>query len=273
MAFVPFVAVSTQAAGLRKCGLCAWRGERSVIGKWSSFRGETLPLHLPPRQSRKSWDVEQFRVVPTALLSGGGFLGVGTSEVVVILLVGWLLLGPEKLFALAKDTGKILGELRRTADKAKEQFNEAVELDLLEAEMRNNKNMKTSEASENGVGSPNEAYKDDGEPEPLKTAELVNELSSPGSQTMQAIGLEEKSEEGVRSDEVVSTAFLDQLKRVADPEQSSPSEIPDLEIGEEEEVKRLEKQYLEAKQRLERRKIEEQDRPEQNENKSVVGER
>ena len=41
---------------------------------------------------------------------GGGFLGVGAPEMVVIGAVAWALLGPKELYKLAKQAGEFLGE-------------------------------------------------------------------------------------------------------------------------------------------------------------------
>jgi len=57
---------------------------------------------------------------------GGGFLGVGPAEVFVIVAVGWLVLGPQRLFAVARDAGKVLGQVRKTADDAKNSFSDAL---------------------------------------------------------------------------------------------------------------------------------------------------
>ncbi|GAB0495648.1 hypothetical protein MMPV_006952 [Pyropia vietnamensis] len=62
---------------------------------------------------------------------GGGFLGVGPAEIFVIGVVGWLVLGPQRLYQVARDSGKVLGQLRKTADDAKGSFTEALEMDSL----------------------------------------------------------------------------------------------------------------------------------------------
>ena len=59
----------------------------------------------------------------------GGFLGVGTSEVIVIGAVAWLVLGPKRLYQLAKDIGKISGEIKSVAEEAKQSFQQAVEVE------------------------------------------------------------------------------------------------------------------------------------------------
>ncbi len=42
------------------------------------------------------------------------FMGMGMFEMAVILLIGFLALGPNKSIELAKTTGKLVGDLRRT---------------------------------------------------------------------------------------------------------------------------------------------------------------
>lgn len=261
MAFVSSGPISTGNLHYNTGRLCAWRGDQRLIGKWSLFKGKSV---LRRSSVRISWEEKRTRTTPIALLGGGGFLGVGSSEVLVILLVGWLLLGPEKLFSLAKDTGKVLGELRRTANKAKEQFDEAIELDLMSAEVKQKQD--ASLPSGGAIVSETGKAEDNGVTEELQTSELVEELSVPRSPSEEEVVAQQDAEAD-------KGAFLDQLKRVADPNQTAPGEIPDLEVDEEEEVRRLEQEYLEARERLERRKLGKEDAQGQTENKSVVGER
>ncbi len=42
------------------------------------------------------------------------FMGMGMFEMAVILLIGFLALGPNKSIGVAKTTGKLVGDLRRT---------------------------------------------------------------------------------------------------------------------------------------------------------------
>lgn len=261
MAFVSSGPVSAATLHFHTCRVCAWRGDQSLIGRWSLFRGESVSRRLSVRISQEE---KRTRTTPTALLGGGGFLGVGSSELVVILLVGWLLLGPEKLFSLAKDTGKVLGELRRTANQAKEQFDEALELDLLASEMKQTQD--TSLPPGDAIVSEMDKVKDNGASEELQTSELVEELSVPRSPSEPEVIAKQDAE-------VDNSAFLDQLQRVADPNQIAPGEVPDLEVDEEEELRKLEQQYLEARERLARRKLGKEDAQGQSENKSVIGER
>ena len=48
----------------------------------------------------------------------GGVLGVGTPEVLVIAAVGYFLLGPEELYRLSKEIGKIVGQAREYVTKS-----------------------------------------------------------------------------------------------------------------------------------------------------------
>ena len=45
------------------------------------------------------------------------FLGMGTPEILVVLLIAFLLLGPERMINAAKTLGKYAGEMRRMASE------------------------------------------------------------------------------------------------------------------------------------------------------------
>ena len=48
--------------------------------------------------------------------------GVGPEELMLILIVALLVLGPERLPRMARDVGRVVGELRRTSDEFREEF-------------------------------------------------------------------------------------------------------------------------------------------------------
>lgn len=48
--------------------------------------------------------------------------GIGTGELLVILVIALLVLGPERMPKLARDVGRTLGDLRRTSDELREEF-------------------------------------------------------------------------------------------------------------------------------------------------------
>jgi Tat protein translocase TatB subunit len=52
--------------------------------------------------------------------------GIGLPEIIVILIVALLVVGPSKLPELAKSLGKALNEFRRMADEVKETLEEEV---------------------------------------------------------------------------------------------------------------------------------------------------
>lgn len=192
------------------------------------------------------------------MFSGGGFLGVGASEVIVIVAVGWVLLGPEKLFSLAKDSGKVLGQLRRTADEAKETFSEALDLDKLADEARA---ISTEfESASKGKAVPKERESEsNGLSDAIPDVEVEEErpeakstIKTTASPDMSATETELSS---IESQVGTSATFLEQLRRVSDPDQVAPSEVPDLSVDVDElEVERMEREYMEAKQKLEERR-------------------
>jgi Tat protein translocase TatB subunit len=51
--------------------------------------------------------------------------GVGPEELMLVLIVALLVLGPERLPRMARDLGRIVGELRRTSDEFREEFLQA----------------------------------------------------------------------------------------------------------------------------------------------------
>jgi Tat protein translocase TatB subunit len=54
--------------------------------------------------------------------------GVGPEELMLVLIVALLVLGPERLPKVARDVGRIVGELRRTSDEFREEFLQADKL-------------------------------------------------------------------------------------------------------------------------------------------------
>ena len=51
--------------------------------------------------------------------------GIGPEELVLVLIVALLVLGPERLPRVARDVGRVVGELRRTSDEFREEFLQA----------------------------------------------------------------------------------------------------------------------------------------------------
>ena len=191
-----------------------------------------------------------------AILGGGGILGVGPWEVAVIFAVGWFLLGPEKLFELSKDVGRVIGQLRRSANEARESLSEAFEADIHAIKEREGRLGRvqgplTLEETMSGLDTEQRyngmADADHGE---LEVETLKEEESK--------IRLGNVSDaQQVDGAEATRRNFLDQLRRVSDENQTAPhemSELTDLDMNEELEVARLEREYLTAKERLARKR-------------------
>lgn len=74
----------------------------------------------------------------TALLGpSGGFFGVGSSEVLVIGVVAYFILGPKRLYQLARDIGRISAEFKNVTEEARLTFQKAVDTDVNEKKRRN----------------------------------------------------------------------------------------------------------------------------------------
>ncbi len=52
-------------------------------------------------------------------------LGIGAEELLLVLIVALLILGPERLPRVARDVGRVVGDLRRTSDEFREEFMQA----------------------------------------------------------------------------------------------------------------------------------------------------
>ncbi|MBI2324619.1 MAG: twin-arginine translocase subunit TatB [Chloroflexi bacterium] len=48
--------------------------------------------------------------------------GIGTGELLLLLVIALLVLGPERMPKLARDLGKTVGDLRRTSDELRNEF-------------------------------------------------------------------------------------------------------------------------------------------------------
>ena len=71
------------------------------------------------------------------------FLGMGMTELAVIFLVAFLALGPAKSIEMARATGKVLGDLRRT-------FNEVMAATTLDSDDLNVSDSNPSDSNPSG---------------------------------------------------------------------------------------------------------------------------
>jgi Tat protein translocase TatB subunit len=108
--------------------------QQKLIGS-KFFFGKNLKLNFNKITNKKIF-VKKSKNVSKRWVAvfgpGGGFLGVGTSELIVIGAVAWLVLGPKRLLQLARDIGKISGEIKNVADEARQTFQQAIDVENLE---------------------------------------------------------------------------------------------------------------------------------------------
>jgi Tat protein translocase TatB subunit len=48
--------------------------------------------------------------------------GIGPEELVLLLIIALIVLGPERMPKVARDLGRVVGDLRRTSDQLREEF-------------------------------------------------------------------------------------------------------------------------------------------------------
>src|SRR5207245_8605919 len=48
--------------------------------------------------------------------------GIGTGELLLLLVIALIVLGPERMPKVARDLGRMVGDLRRTSDELREEF-------------------------------------------------------------------------------------------------------------------------------------------------------
>lgn len=247
-AFVTFHPYKCSPSPLRDLRACPWQGERCFRAHTSLFLG----TRLTRRCNHANFDTSlRIRQVPSAMFSGGGILGVGPSEIIVIVAVGWLLLGPQKLYALAKDTGRLFGELSRTAAEARDSFTEAIETDMMASEA---KGKISSEEDPNKELDGKEEKGENESKHALKDADKRN--NDVAEHSGRTVASDSEAISGTSVNPGVSQEFLDQLKRVSDPNQAASPDVSDLSAGEDEqkEFERLEREYFAAKRRMQGRK-------------------
>jgi Sec-independent protein translocase protein TatA len=58
------------------------------------------------------------------------FLGIGTGELIVILAITALVVGPEKMVKLARDAGRLLAKLRQETEGIRGEFADALDVDV-----------------------------------------------------------------------------------------------------------------------------------------------
>ena len=102
--FSPLVALAAVVAAAARCAAFGSPpGRRVVTPRARGGLDRGLPRSVVRQRRGPS---------TTMFLSQGGILGVGTPEVIVIACVGYFLLGPEELYKLSKEIGKLVAQVR-----------------------------------------------------------------------------------------------------------------------------------------------------------------
>ncbi len=80
--------------------------------------------------------------------------GIGMTELLVILVIGLLVIGPKKLPELARSLGKGLAEFRRASTEIRREFLDVAEQTRIDpptdGELPDDEDAKTSESTPNG---------------------------------------------------------------------------------------------------------------------------
>jgi len=118
-----------------------------------SFFGKQLKFNLKLNLNKKILPKKRTSLTKKWMAvfgPGGGFFGVGTSELIVIGAVAWLVLGPKRLYQLARDIGKISGEIKNVADEARQTFQQAIDIESLDSGSQLSKTPLDSESRSTG---------------------------------------------------------------------------------------------------------------------------
>jgi len=59
-----------------------------------------------------------------------GFMGIGTGELIVILAITALVVGPDKMVKWARDAGRLIAKLRQETESIRGEFAEALDVDV-----------------------------------------------------------------------------------------------------------------------------------------------
>ena len=108
-------------------GACEFTTSLRILNKKTCI-SQKINRNIFPNKNKNK---KNFFFELKALLGpSGGFFGVGSSEVLVIGAVAWLVLGPKRLYQLARDIGKISAEFKNVTEEARVTFQKAVNTDI-----------------------------------------------------------------------------------------------------------------------------------------------
>lgn len=180
------------------------------------------------------------------------FMGIGTGELIVILIIGVLVVGPEKMVELASKLGRLFGRLRQMTDGATHEFRDALAIDEIQDVIKG----VTDEVKDIGLevkGTANDVatigtdaqgavqdFKQVAEgksippPKPVTTGTIpqaVLDIMGPATQTGAAIGLSAsdflpRAQEQV--DASIEPVVVQETKVAVDEQDEEPIELDDV---------------------------------------------
>ena len=92
-----------------------------------------------------------------------GFFGIGTGEILIILVIALIIVGPHKLPELAKMLGKGFTEFKRAADDLKDSVNAEIHIEKERQKLIDIRpQQEESKPSETDIAEPNKTEKSEG---------------------------------------------------------------------------------------------------------------
>ncbi|KAK4538496.1 hypothetical protein CDCA_CDCA18G4521 [Cyanidium caldarium] len=162
------------------------------------------------------------------LLGDGGFLGVGAPEVVVVVIMAWIFLGPTKLYETAQYLGRLIGDLRRAAQEARDGLTDSLGEEYYEAQeqllkVRDEFNDAIRGEKPRRLGGTADSDEDAADADASVGTDAAAELA----ESLSVTEPKEHSKNGLEQDIVTGggasrTNFLEQLRRLNDPQQAPP---------------------------------------------------
>ncbi|GJQ15573.1 hypothetical protein GpartN1_g7364.t1 [Galdieria partita] len=172
------------------------------------FLGKSVKSLCGKRSCKKCYQtLKSYHPLVAVFDGGGGIFGVGTSELVVIGLVAWIVLGPKRLYALSKDLGRIFGELRQSAEEARNTLVAALESELEEPSRKETMKPKTGDDRQ----SVDTSLQDESQWEQSRPQQKLDGIAS----KQQVVDKDRK-------------LFLEQMEQLKSSNPQPPEELPDI---------------------------------------------
>lgn len=162
--------------------------------------------------------------------SDGGFFGVGAPEVVIISLVGYFVLGPEELYKIVKEIGKLVTSFKTLSADATKNFEDSMENQLEISELRKaQRDLNDAFNFRRSINTEDETIFEDnkeifnGEPKEPRRDPILDEDGNPKKKIRRRI----KKKVAIQEDELPAAIEEEQL-----PAAIEEGQIPDLTMPE-----------------------------------------